>query len=67
MKRVAELHGANNIWLKRFAYGRTSQQYFFDGVSKTVKSQQYKDRSLNIQSNGNGSNLHMTTTNSRWW
>jgi hypothetical protein len=67
LRRVAELQGASNIFLKRYAKGRTAQQFWFDNVSKTIKSQQYKDRSLNIQSNGGGQTLGMTTTNSRWW
>jgi hypothetical protein len=67
MKRVAELVSARNIVLKRYAKGRTAQQFFFDGVSKTIKSQQYKNRSFNIQNNGRGRNLEMLSTNSRWW
>jgi len=67
MKRVAELVGARNIVLKTLARGRTAQQFYFDIKSKTIKSQQYKDRSLNIAGNGRSSNLEMITTNSRWW
>jgi hypothetical protein len=67
MKRVAECVGANNIQLKRWRNNVAGQQFFFDGISKTVKSQQWNDRSLTIQSNGGGANLYMTTTSSRWW
>jgi hypothetical protein len=67
MQRVLECHGANNIWLKRYRKNVPAQQFYFDEVSKTVKSQQWKDRSLTIQSRGGSSNLHMTTTDSRWW
>ena len=66
-KRVAELVGATNIVLKRYAKGRIEQQYYFDGATKTIKSQRYKDRSLDIQGNGTQNNLRMTTTNARWW
>jgi hypothetical protein len=67
MKRVIECIGGGNVVIKRYTKGRVGQQFYFDGVSKTVKSQQWKDRSLDIQSNGGSSNLRMTTTNSRWW
>jgi hypothetical protein len=67
MKRVAELVSARNIVLKRYAKGRTAQQFFFDSVSKTVKSQQYKNKSLSIYNSGRSANLEMVSTNSRWW
>jgi hypothetical protein len=67
MKRVAELVSARNVVLKRYYKGRTAQQYFFDSVSKTIKSQQYKDRSFSIHNSGRGNNLEMVSTNSRWW
>jgi hypothetical protein len=66
-KRVAELVGATNIVIKKYAKGRTAQLFYFDGKTKTIKSQQYKDRSLDITSNGASTNLRMTTTNARWW
>jgi hypothetical protein len=46
--RVAELVGASNIVLKRYVKGRTEQQFYFDGATKTVKSQRYKNKSLDI-------------------
>jgi hypothetical protein len=68
MRRVAECHGANNIWLKRYVKGRVAQQFFFDSVSKTIRSQQWKNYAMEIQSNGGSSNLRMTSgINSRWW
>ena len=39
MARVVECHGANNIWLRRWRNNVAAQQFFFDGVSKTIKSQ----------------------------
>jgi len=38
MKRVAEAIGASNVVLKRLYKNRLAQQFFFDEVSKTVKS-----------------------------
>lgn len=46
MRRVAEAVGANNIVLKRYVKGRTAQQFYFDAISKTLKSQQWRGRSL---------------------
>jgi hypothetical protein len=48
MKRVAECVGANNMVLKRFAKGRIAQQFYFDGVSRTIRSQQWKNYALEI-------------------
>jgi hypothetical protein len=68
MKRVAECHGANNIWLRRWRKNETGQQFFFDSVSKTIRSQKWKNYAMEIQSNGGSANLRMTSgINSRWW
>ena len=48
MQRVAECHGANNVWLKRWRKNAMGQQWYFDEVSKTIKSQQWKSHSLDI-------------------
>jgi hypothetical protein len=38
MKRVAEVHGANNLWLRRWRKNTAAQQFFFDCTSKTIRS-----------------------------
>jgi hypothetical protein len=48
MKRVAECHGANNIWLRRWRKNVTAQQFFFDMASKTIRSQQWKNYAMEI-------------------
>jgi hypothetical protein len=67
MKRIAECHGANNVWLKRWRKNATAQQWYFDEVSKTIKNNHWKSHSLDIQGNGSSTNVRCTTTNSRWW
>jgi transposase-like protein len=68
IRRVAEAHGANNIWLRRWRKNTTAQQFFFDCSSKTIRSQHWKNYALEIQSNGGNSNLRMTSgITSRWW
>jgi hypothetical protein len=68
MKRVAECHGANNIDLRRWRKGVAKQQFFFEPVSKTIRSNHWKNYAMEIQSNGGSSNLRMTSgINSRWW
>jgi len=68
MKRVIETIGANNMVIKKYRKNVTAQQFFFDGVSKTIRSQQWKNYAVEIQSNGGSSNVHCTSTiNSRWW
>jgi hypothetical protein len=61
MHRVAECVGANNMVLKRYSKGRLGQQFYYDGVSRTVRSQQWKNYALEIQSNGGSSNLRFTS------
>jgi hypothetical protein len=66
--RVAETPGANNVVLKRWRKNWIRQQFYFDEVSKTIRSQQWKNYALEIQSNGGSSNLRMTSgITSRWW
>jgi hypothetical protein len=62
MQRVMEAVGANNIVLRSWVKNRVAQQFYFDGVSKTVKSQQWKGHSMDMQ----GNNLRLRGTNSRW-
>jgi hypothetical protein len=65
--RVAECVGANNVMMKRSRVNYRPQQWFFDGVTKTIRNNNWKSHSLDIQSNGGSSNIRCTTTNSRWW
>jgi hypothetical protein len=68
MKRVAECHGANNIDLRRWRKGAHGQQFYFDGVSKTIRSNHWKNYAMEIQGNGGSTNIRMTSgINSRWW
>jgi len=63
MRRVAEAIGASNVVIKRLVKSRLAQQFFFDQVTKTVKSVQWKNRSLQLS----GNNLIISPTNSRWF
>jgi hypothetical protein len=68
MHRVMQSHGANNIALNRWVKGRNYQQWFFDCVSKTIRSNHWKNYAVEIQSNGGSSNLRCTSSiTSRWW
>jgi hypothetical protein len=63
-----ECWGANALYLRDYKKGRLGQQFYFDEVSKTIKSQQWRDRSITLRNNGKRlTDLHMTTTNSRWF
>jgi hypothetical protein len=46
MQRCAEAVGGSNLVLKRLIRTTKAQQFIFDASSKTVKSVQWKDRSL---------------------
>jgi hypothetical protein len=68
MRRVAEMLGGTNITLMRFVKNRLAQRWSFDCVSKTVRSEQWKNYVMDIQSNGNSNNFRtVSSKNSRWW
>jgi hypothetical protein len=64
--RAIECVGANNVLMRRVRNYRP-QQWFFDQVSKTIKNNNWRSHSLDIQGNGASTNVRCTTTNSRWW
>jgi len=65
--RAIEVTGGRNLVLKWKKWNSDSQQFYFDNATKTIKSQQYKDRSLDIQNSGKSSNMQVWNTNGRWW
>jgi hypothetical protein len=48
VNRVAEMHGANNIRLKRWRKNTTAQQFFIDDVTKTIRSNHWKNYCVEI-------------------
>jgi hypothetical protein len=48
MNRVVECVGASNLVLKTLNRKSAPQQFFLDAFSQTIKSQQWKDRSMTI-------------------
>ena len=46
--------------------GRSSQTWFFDQKSLTIKTM-YNKQSWNINSNGGASSMRIYSTNSNWW
>jgi len=68
MQRVIECIGANNLVLKRWRKNVKAQQFVFDPVSKTIRSKQWSNYAMEIQSNGGSANLRMySRITSRWW
>jgi len=67
MKRVVECVSNAYLRHKRWAKGRKAQQWIFDNTSKTIQGWYWKNRAIEITSNGNSSTLRMNTPNSRWW
>jgi hypothetical protein len=64
MQRVIECVSAANAVLKKWASGRVAQTFYFDGISKTIKSKYWTGYSMEYY---NGKNLRFTGTNSRWF
>jgi hypothetical protein len=69
MERVVEAVGAADLRLRtmRYAGSGKPQTFFLDAKTQTLKSNQWHDRSINIEGNGASRNLYMRTTNARWF
>jgi hypothetical protein len=68
LNKVAEMLGGTNMVLKRWRKNQKQQQFWFDNVSKTIRNNHWKNYCLDIQGNGNSSNLRtVSSINSRWW
>jgi len=60
--------GASQVTLKRYVKGRAAQQFIFNGKSKMIYGNHWKNYCLEIPGNG-GQNEFRATANcqSRWW
>jgi len=69
MERAVEFVGGGNLVLRTMLYGRNghAQHFFLDAKTQTIKSNTWKNKSLNIEGNGNSRNLYMRSTNARWF
>jgi hypothetical protein len=67
MQRVVECVSNAYIRLKKFYRNRKAQQWIFDNRSKTIQSFYWRNRAVEITSNGNSSTLRMNSVTSRWW
>jgi hypothetical protein len=67
MGRVIEWAGSGHIHIRSYRAGQKSQQFYFDGITKTVKSNNWKSHSINIVSDGKSNHVTMSGTNSRWF
>jgi hypothetical protein len=68
MKRVAEMQGGTQVYLKRWVKNKKQQQWFFDPVAKVIKNNYWKNYVLNIPSNGNANSINtVSSITSRWW
>lgn len=66
MSRVLEVQGGRNLYLK-MRTNRSTQKFYFDQITKTIKSVAYSSKSLDIQNSGNSNNLQIWNTNARWF
>ena len=48
MRRVIECIGANNLVIKTLVRNRNAQKFTFDQVTKTIKSNHWTGRSMEI-------------------
>lgn len=55
-KRAITVH-SNRLVIRKMKRDDQSQLFFFDHLTRTIKSQQFKAKSIDIQSSGRGRNL----------
>jgi hypothetical protein len=68
LRRVAECIGASDVRLRRYIKNTNAQQWTFNGISKTINSNHWKNYVMEIPGNGGQNNLRMTSSiSSRWW
>jgi hypothetical protein len=67
MRRVVECVSNAYLRHKRWYKNRRAQEWIFDGKSKTVQSYYWRNRAIEITSNGNSQTLRMNSVTSRWW
>jgi len=65
--RVIDSLSGGTVTLENWSRGKASQQFFFDAKTRTIKSMQWKNKSLQISDNGKGHNLTLAKTTARWW
>jgi hypothetical protein len=65
--RVAEAVDGKIVTLENWSRKKASQQFFFDSKTGTIKSQQWKNKSLQISDDGKGTHLTLAKTTARWW
>jgi hypothetical protein len=65
--RALTVVGGRNVVIQAKKYKNVGQQFYFDNATKTIKSQQYKDKSIDIQNSGTSRNVQIWKTNGRWW
>lgn len=66
-RRVIEATGGRNLVIKTKTSNRNAQLWYFDYLTKTIKSKQWSNKSFDIQNAGRSQNLQIWTTNARWF
>jgi hypothetical protein len=56
----------NNVVINKQT-GEANQKFYFDYDTMTIKTQSQANRSLDIQSNGSGSNVDIGPSQTVWW
>lgn len=64
-RRYLDLVG--NASVVKVPNGRTSQKWFFDWKTKTIRSRRTVSYALQIVSNGGGQDMVVAGVNSNWW
>ena len=67
LRRVVECVSNAYLRHKRWYKNRKAQQWVFNNKNKTIEGWYWKNRAIEITSNGKSQTLRMNTPNARWW
>ena len=66
-RRYLDLDNSYKMMIKARFQSRTSQVWWFDQKTKTIKSKRYGNKSFNIVSQGRARDMQVYNTNSQWY
>jgi hypothetical protein len=69
MGRCLTTTNASNLIItaKRDGKAYKQQQWYFDGATKTINNNQWKNKDISINGSGKQSTINMSAITARWW
>lgn len=65
--RALTVKHASQLRITKKTKDAASQLFYFDHLTRTIKSKQYTGKSISIPSSGRANGCNIENTNARWW